>query len=53
MLAREVAKQLRNRGIEVILTRDADREMHLGARTALANKKTADVFNFTSYEFAP
>jgi N-acetylmuramoyl-L-alanine amidase len=44
MLAHQVAAQLRNRGIDVILTRDMDHEMPLAARTALANKMGADVF---------
>jgi N-acetylmuramoyl-L-alanine amidase len=44
ILAREVAAQLRIRGIDVVLTRDADHEMPLAARTALANKLGADLF---------
>jgi N-acetylmuramoyl-L-alanine amidase len=44
MLARQVAAQLRARGIEVVLTRDGDYEMPLAARTAMANKIHADVF---------
>jgi N-acetylmuramoyl-L-alanine amidase len=44
MLARQVATQLRARGIEVVFTRDGDYEMPLAARTAMANKMGADVF---------
>jgi N-acetylmuramoyl-L-alanine amidase len=44
MLARQVAAQLKARGIDVTFTRDGDYEMPLGARTALANKVGADVF---------
>jgi N-acetylmuramoyl-L-alanine amidase len=44
MLAHQVATQLRNRGIDVIMTRDLDHEMPLSARTALANRMGADVF---------
>jgi N-acetylmuramoyl-L-alanine amidase len=43
-LAKEVAAQLRSRGIEVIVTRESDREIPLSARTALANKMGADAF---------
>lgn len=43
-LARQVARQLRIRGISVTLTRDTDREISLPARTALANRIGADVF---------
>jgi N-acetylmuramoyl-L-alanine amidase len=43
-LAKEVASQLRSRGIEVVITREADREIPLSQRTAKANKLGADVF---------
>jgi N-acetylmuramoyl-L-alanine amidase len=43
-LAKEVASQLRSRGIEVVITRDIDREIPLSQRTAMANKLGADVF---------
>lgn len=44
ILAREVAAELRVRGIEVIMTRDGDYEMSLAGRTALANQVGADLF---------
>src|SRR4051812_19370124 len=44
VLAREAARQLRARGHQVTLTRDADKEVALNARTALANRLQADVF---------
>ncbi len=43
-LAKEVAAQLKIRGIDVIITRDSDREIPLSARTAMANKLGADAF---------
>jgi N-acetylmuramoyl-L-alanine amidase len=43
-LAKEVAAQLRLRGLDVVITRDSDREMPLSARTAMANKLGADAF---------
>jgi N-acetylmuramoyl-L-alanine amidase len=43
-LAREVARQLRARGIRAVLTRDRDREIALPSRTALANRLQADLF---------
>jgi N-acetylmuramoyl-L-alanine amidase len=43
-LAREVARQLRARHISVKLTRDSDKEVPLGERTALANRMKADIF---------
>jgi N-acetylmuramoyl-L-alanine amidase len=44
MLARRVANELRTRGMTVFLTREDDRELALGARTALANRLKANVF---------
>lgn len=44
LLARDLARELIIRGINVILTRNDDREMMLSDRTALANKLKADVF---------
>ncbi|HLE00674.1 MAG TPA: N-acetylmuramoyl-L-alanine amidase [Bdellovibrionota bacterium] len=43
-LARRVAEKLRKRGYTVFLTRNADREVALPARTAMANKLHANVF---------
>jgi len=43
-LARQVARQLRTRGYNVVMTRNQDRELPLPARTALANRLQADVF---------
>jgi N-acetylmuramoyl-L-alanine amidase len=43
-LAKEVAAQLKTRGIDVVVTRDSDREIPLSQRTAIANKLGADVF---------
>ncbi len=44
LIARQVAKQLKAKGIGVTLTRQEDRDLSLGARTALANRLGADVF---------
>lgn len=44
LLAKETARQLRRKGIDVLLTREKDQEMPLHARTALANRYQADVF---------
>lgn len=44
MLARETARQLRARGIQVFLTRQGDKELPLSDRTAIANRLKADVF---------
>ncbi len=43
-LAREAAKQLRDRGIEVSLTRSTDVEVPLAVRTAFANRLGAQLF---------
>jgi N-acetylmuramoyl-L-alanine amidase len=43
-LARRVAAELRSLGMSVYLTRDADEEIDLGARTKLANRLRADAF---------
>jgi len=43
-LAKETARILRARGIIAILTRTEDKEVPLGARTALANRLKADAF---------
>jgi N-acetylmuramoyl-L-alanine amidase len=43
-LARETARILRARGVTTILTRTEDKDVPLGARTALANRLKADVF---------
>jgi N-acetylmuramoyl-L-alanine amidase len=43
-LAREAARHLRDRGFEVVLTRNSDRDLPLPDRTALANRIGADVF---------
>lgn len=43
-LAREVARELRTRKINVVLTRNEDKPVPLGARTALANRIGADLF---------
>lgn len=43
-LSQEVARQLRNRGIRTVLTRDADQDIPLPDRTAMANRLGADVF---------
>ncbi len=43
-IAMEAARQLRAQGIEVILTRQSDREVPLGDRTALANRVKANLF---------
>ena len=45
LLAKEVARQLRVRGIEVTLTREGDYEMPLAARTALATS-SGRMFSF-------
>lgn len=44
VLARETARQLRERGYRVTLTRETDKDMPLPDRTALANKLGADLF---------
>ena len=44
LLARQVVRQLKNRGYKVYMTRNTDREVPLPARTALANRLGADVF---------
>lgn len=44
LLSRSIAEQLRARGMRVTLTRDSDRDLSLGDRTALANRIGADVF---------
>jgi N-acetylmuramoyl-L-alanine amidase len=44
LLAEEAARQLRARGIQVVLTRHSDQEVPLALRTALANKVSADLF---------
>ncbi len=44
LLAREVADELLRHHISATLTRDDDREVPLGHRTALANRLKADVF---------
>lgn len=43
-LSLETARQLRNRGYQVWLTRTGDQDLTLNARTALANKNKADIF---------
>lgn len=43
-LAQEAARQLRNKGFEVELTRITDHEIPLNARTAVANRIKADLF---------
>ncbi len=43
-LSRQVAQELRESGISVILTRSDDREVALKNRTALANRLKADIF---------
>ncbi len=43
-IAMEAARQLRAKGIEVVLTRQSDREVSLGDRTALANRVKANLF---------
>ncbi len=43
-LARELAQRLRERGFEVVLTRDADRSLSLEERSAIAEGVTGDLF---------
>ncbi len=43
-IAKEIATQLEARGVEVVLTREADRTMTLRQRMAEANARAADVF---------
>lgn len=43
-IAKLVASQLRDKGMRVVLTRSGDSEVALPARTALANKLSADIF---------
>jgi N-acetylmuramoyl-L-alanine amidase len=43
-LSKQVAQELRESGISVILTRSDDREIPLKNRTALANRLKADIF---------
>ena len=43
-MARRLARRLRARGFEVVLTRDADRFVALEERTALANAQRGDLF---------
>lgn len=44
LLSRSIAEQLRARGMQVTLTRNGDKDIPLGDRTALANRIGADVF---------
>jgi len=44
LLARQVAQELKAKKISVTLTRNDDREVPLGERTALANRMGADLF---------
>lgn len=44
LLATDAARELRDLGFRVTLTREEDQEVSLGARTALANKLNADLF---------
>ena len=44
LIAQEVARQLRARGIEVTLTRTTDADVPLAVRTSFANRLGADVF---------
>lgn len=43
-IALDVAKSIRQSGIQVTLTRESDREVSLADRTAIANRVKADVF---------
>ncbi|MGZ3696945.1 MAG: N-acetylmuramoyl-L-alanine amidase family protein [Bdellovibrionota bacterium] len=43
-LAHQVARDLKAKGVQVILTRTGDRELPLASRTSLANRLGADVF---------
>jgi N-acetylmuramoyl-L-alanine amidase len=43
-IAQEVARQLRERGYEAVLTRDSDDFVALEERTAIANKERGDLF---------
>lgn len=53
LLAREVARQLKARKISVTLTRQWDKEVPLGDRTALANRIRADLFLSIHMNSAP
>jgi N-acetylmuramoyl-L-alanine amidase len=53
MIARQVAAQLRARGIDATLTRRDDRELALGKRTELANRLQADLFLSIHMNSAP
>lgn len=44
LIAKEVARELRARRIQVTLTRDDDSDVALGTRTAIANRIKADLF---------
>lgn len=44
LLARQLAVELRARGIRVTLTREQDTDVSLGSRTAIANRLRADIF---------
>ncbi len=43
-LAHQAARELKSRGIEVILTRESDYEVSLAGRTVIANRLKADAF---------
>jgi len=43
-VTRQLAKRLRGKGVEVVLTRNADRFLSLEERTAVANDARADLF---------
>jgi N-acetylmuramoyl-L-alanine amidase len=44
LLAHDIATELKGSGINTFLTRTQDREMSLPERTAIANRKKADIF---------